>query len=334
MMEDRTTGETNIPELARELLHLPFDQVVPSETNPRLNLDREPFDELKKSIDANGLLQPIVVRPKGDVYEIIGGHRRYCALRELAGERPSDKRFTRIAVVVVDVDDEMVPVLQLAENLNRSDLSPTEVAEGVARAIKSGVGPAQLADNLGWTRRSLNRYLQLADAPQWLKDYAKEVKVTRKKHDASGAVVIDAKTEKPALETERYPGLGFSDLYELLVLFNLLREADALQLEELGGELFRPQAERTTKRLAIACAAEGWSHSRLRAEIKRAKDPKPRAASERVQQQQETVVVTKERFVVDLRRASSLSTAERSELAARITHALTAFRFKSIVITP
>lgn len=333
MMEERTTGETNIPELARELLHLPFDQVVPSETNPRLSLDREPFEELKKSIDANGLLQPIVVRPKGDVYEIIGGHRRYSALLELAREHPADKRFTRIAVVVVDVADEMVPVLQLAENLNRADLSPTEVADGVARAIKSGVSPAQLADNLGWTRRSLNRYLQLAEAPAWLRDFAKEVKVARKKVDANGAAVIDAKTNKPALETERHPALSFSDIYELLVLFNLLREADALQLEELGGELFRPQAERTTKRLAVACSTEGWSHARLRTEIKRVKDPKPRAAGEQAQQQ-EPVVVTKERFVVDLRRASSLSTAERSQLAARITHALTAFRFKSVVITP
>lgn len=331
MMEERT-GETNIPELKRELLHLPFDQVVPSETNPRLNLDREPFDELKKSIHANGLLQPIVVRPKGDVYEIIGGHRRYSALRELAADHPKDRRFTRIAVVVVDVDDELVPVLQLAENLNRSDLSAIEIADGVARAVRQGVTSTQLAENLGWTRRGLNRYLQLAEAPPWLREYAKEVKVAKKKLDAQGNVVIDAKSNKAALEVERHPGLGFSELHELLTLYNLLHDADKLQLEEMGGELFRPQAERTTKRLAVACAAEGWSRAKLREEIKRAKDPKRRASGER--NAQPAVVITNERCVLDLRRADSLFVAERSELAARLTHALARFRFKSIIITP
>lgn len=330
---EEKTSETNLKELARELLHLPFEQVVPSDTNPRLNLDREPFEELKKSIFANGLLQPIVVRPKGETYEIIGGHRRYSAVKELAAAHPSDRRFTRIAVVVVHVGDELVPVLQLAENLNRSDLSAIEVADGVARAVKSGVDPQKLADNLGWTRRGLNRYLQLAEAPPWLRDYAKEVKVAKKKVDAHGNVVIDPRTNKPAMEVERHPGLGFSELHELLMLFNLLHEADKLQLEEVGGELFRPQAERTTKRIAVTCAAEGWSRSKLREEIKRAKDPRPKnGTSERTAQP--PIVVTEDRCVLDLRRAGALSVVERNELAARLTHALTRFRFKSVVITP
>ena len=331
-MIDEQTGKTNIPELARELLHLPLDQVVPSETNPRLNLDKEPFDELKKSVYANGLLQPIVVRPKGDFYEIIGGHRRHAALRALALAYPKDKRFTRIAVVVVDVDDDMVPVLQLAENLNRSDLSPVEIADGVSRAVQSGVDPAQLAENLGWTRRSLNRYLQLAEAPSWLREYGKEVKSQKKKVDANGAVIIDPKTNKAALETERYPGLGVGDLHELLALFNLLREADAINLEEEGGEGFRPQAERTTKRLAIACAAEGWSKMRLRAEIKRVKDPKH--APREHEQHAPLLVVTKDRCVLDLRRASDVTPADRNDLAARLMQTLVAFGFKSVLITP
>ena len=332
-MIDEQTSKTNIPELARELLHLPFDQVVPSDTNPRLSMEKEPFDELKKSIYANGLLQPIVVRPKGDVYEIIGGHRRYFALRDLASEHPKDKRFSRIAVVVVDVDDSMVPVLQLAENLNRSDLSPVEVAEGVARAVTSGVDAQQLADNLGWTRRHLNRYLGLGESPAWLREFAREVKVTRKKLAPDGQVVIDAKTEKAAVEIERLPGLSATYLFELVALFGVLREADALQLEEVGGELFRPQAERTTKRLAKACAVEGWTVSRLKVEVKRAKDPAP-ARQPRGSSPPPPASVAKDKLVVDLRRAIDLSPAERNELAAQITKALAAFKFKSVVITP
>ena len=335
-MIEEDTSKTNIPELGRELLHLPFEHVVPSDTNPRLNLEREPFEELKRSIHANGLLQPIVVRPHGDVYEIIGGHRRYRALQELAADHPADKRFTRVAVVVVDADDSLVPVLQLAENLNRSDLSPIEVADGVARAVATGVPSAQLAQSLGWTKRNLNRYLQLAASPAWFRAYAVEVKVQRKKIGPDGKQVVDAKTGKSLMETEGYPGLPFGDLIELLALYNLLREADALKLEEAGGERFKPQAERVTKRLAAACGSEGWSKNKLRAEIKRVKDPQREsgASPDARGDAQPIVVATDERIELDLRRAAALPLAERGELAAKLTRALVGVGFSRVVITP
>jgi ParB/RepB/Spo0J family partition protein len=329
-MTEEPTGKTVIPELARELLYLPFHLVVPSNTNPRLNLEKEPFEELKKSIYANGLLQPIVVRPKGDVYEIIGGHRRFAALKALAEKYPDDKRFTRIAVVVVDVDDSMVPVLQLAENLNRSDLSAIEVAEGVARAVSSGVDGQQLADNLGWSRRHLYRYLALADSPKWLREFAVEVKVTKKKLDAAGAATIDPKTSRAATTTETFQGLPASYLFDLIALYSVLRDADAIQLEELGGDKFRPEAERVTRRLATACAVEGWSAARLKLEVKNAKDPTPRKTRRK---DTSLVIVNNGKLVIDLERAEKLAGAERGELAAALTAALTILKFKTIVIT-
>ena len=336
MIEEQTTSKTILPELSRELLHLPFEQVAPSETNPRLSVEREPFEELKKSIFANGLLQPIVVRPRGDVYEIIGGHRRFQALRELAQEHPKDKRFARVSAVAVDVEDAAVPVLQLAENLNRSDLSAAEIADAVARAVASGVKAAQLAESLGWTKRNLNRYLQLANSPEWFRDYAREVKVPKKKVDDAGEVVLDPKTKKPVIEVYKYPGLQFTDLTELLALYNLMRESDALQLEELGGEQFRPQAEKTTKRLAFACATEGWSKRRLREEIARAKDPRPRGNSgnDEARDERPPIVITADRCVIDLRQAGKLSTAGRGDLAAALTRALAGFGFKTLLIAP
>lgn len=337
MIEEQTTSKTTLPELPHELLTLPFEQVAPSETNPRLSVEKEPFEELKKSILANGLLQPIVVRARGDVYEIIGGHRRFQALRELAQEHPKDKRFARVSAVAVDVDDAAVPVLQLAENLNRSDLSAAEIADAVARAVASGVKAAQLAESLGWTKRNLNRYLQLANSPEWFRDYAKEVKVPRKKVDEAGEIVLDPKTKKPVIEVHKYPGLQFTDLTELLALYNVMRESDALQLEELGGEQFKPQAEKTTKRLAFACAAEGWSKRRLREEIARAKDPRPRGSNgneEAPGDERPPIVVTADRCVVDLRQAGRLSAAGRGDLAAQLTRALASFGFKTLLIAP
>src|SRR4051812_30365286 len=90
------TDKVNVRErIGGELLHLALDQVVASASNPRLNLAKEPFAELKQSILENGLLQPIVVRAVGDHYEIVGGHRRFAALRELASEAADDARFAR-----------------------------------------------------------------------------------------------------------------------------------------------------------------------------------------------------------------------------------------------
>lgn len=333
MINEADTSKTNIKEHARELLHLKLSAVVPSNTNPRLNLDKEPFEELRKSIEQNGLLQPIVVRPIGDAYEIIGGHRRFTAISQLAKEHPGDKRFARIAAVIRDVEDRLVPVLQLAENLNRSDLSPIEVAEGIGAALESGVTPERLAEQLGWTRRNLNRYLQLHEAPPWLKAMAREVKSTRKKVDAAGKVVVDAKTEKPVLETERHPGLPFTFMLELIVLYNLLHDNDCLQLEELGGDAFKPQAERVVRRLAVAAAVEGWTTAKLRAEVKRAKDPKPRGAAERDEARRTPLAVSDRRLGLDMGQAADFSAEELGALAVQLTQALKNLGFKRTVVS-
>ena len=332
-MIEEQTSKTNTPDLGRELMHLTFEQVAPSETNPRLSVEREPFEELKKSIHANGLLQPIVVRPRGDIYEIIGGHRRFQAIKELAHEHPKDKRYCRVPVVVVEVDDATVPVLQLAENLNRSDLNPVEIADGVARAIASG-----------FEGDAARRFARLDEAqPEPLPPTrGRAVVVPRARERGEGAEEEGRRDrrhrrrpedEEARGRDERYPGLQFSDLSELIALYNLLREADALQLEEQGGESFKPQAEKTTKRLAMLCAAEGWSKSKLREQIRRAKDPKPKSGDATVGMQP-TIVVTPEKCVIDLRHAAAISAPARTELAAQLTRALAVFGFKSLTITP
>ncbi|HUQ50691.1 MAG TPA: ParB/RepB/Spo0J family partition protein [Gammaproteobacteria bacterium] len=170
MKRDETTDVTNRG-AARELLHLLLSQVVPAAANPRLTMEKESFQELSKSIEQNGVLQPIVVRPLGDKYEIIGGHRRHAVLVELAAKHPGDPRFTHIPAAVIEADDAQAPVLRLVENINRSDLTPLEQVEGLARAVEAGNKKEVLAAGLGWPMRKLYKYLQLAEAPAWLRDH-------------------------------------------------------------------------------------------------------------------------------------------------------------------
>lgn len=305
---------------------LPLDRVAPSTSNPRMTLDKDAFKELKRSILMNGLLQPIAVRVAGDNFEIVGGHRRYLAVRELAHENPDDPRFAAIAALIVDVADVRIAAARLAENINRADLNTIEIAEGIADALENGMTEKELAESLGWQERNVYRYRQFHGAPAWLKAFATEVPVAAKKLDEHGDPVIDDVTEAQIHDIKKAPGLALTHLLELLRLYNLLHDADELELHENGGEHFKPLAERTVKKLARAAAQDAWSIVKLREEIKRTKDPTPRTPASR----NSGCVITDARASLDLKRP--LARNERDELAPRLTKALAALGYTMVVI--
>jgi hypothetical protein len=230
-------------------------------------------------------------------------------------------------------------ILQLAENVNRSDLAPLEVAAGVAAAIASGSAPDDVARGLGWNRRQVNRYLQLHEAPTWLKDFAREVKVPKARRDANGAVVVDDVTQRPLVDVEPHPGLAFSHVFELVTAYNVLRQVDAERLA-VGGDGFKPQAERIVRKLAAYAAAEGWGVARLRAEVKKAqqRQPTPRAG---VDEEPPTrpdarptsaLVVRRGRATFDTDRARRAVGVERETLASELTALLLDVGFRVVVV--
>ena len=309
------------------LLNVPLANVSPSASNPRLSLDKGAFKELQASIFENGLLQPIAVRAAGDNYEIVGGHRRFLAVRELAHEHPTDPRFTTIAALVVDLADVRVAAARLAENINRADLNPLEIAEGVANALESGMTGKELAHSLGWKERRVYSYREFHEAPGWLKAFATEVPLPTKKLDENGVQVRDERTEAPIHDVQKLPGLAFAHLCDLLTLYNLLVEHDALELQE-HGERFKPKAVGTIKKLARMASKEDWPLTRLRAEIKRIKDPTPRTPASRSPTR--PFVITNEQASLSL--ARQLAREERDELAPQLTKALQALGFTMVVI--
>lgn len=328
-MHDETTSP-DIRQVAGDLLHLPLARIVPSNTNPRLTLAKEPFHELKKSIAQNGLLQPILVRPAGNRYEIIGGHRRFAAVTELASAHPHDDRFYRIAAHVTDADDAKVAVLQLAENLNRADLSPLETAAGIAKAVAGGMSKEELAEALGWHARKVYRYVQLDAAPGWIKDFAKEVQVPVKRME-NGAPVIDPVTNTPVVDFETLPGLSFTDLMELVVLHNALHDQDVAELKKTGRADFKPQAERVTRKLAYAAASEQWSTAKLREEAKLAKAPPAAQAPKKGATPKPAFTITRDSAHIDLARAAGLPREQREELAAKLVKALAGLGFAAVI---
>ena len=114
-----------------------LDDIRPNKNQPRKNFDPEALTELSDSIKQNGVLQPILLRKKGQKYEIVAGERRYQAAK-MAG-------LTEIPAVVREISDEDVFKLALIENLQRSDLDPIEEARGFKTLIdETGMTQAEL----------------------------------------------------------------------------------------------------------------------------------------------------------------------------------------------
>jgi ParB family chromosome partitioning protein len=147
------------PTTARAMLEVDVERIVPNPRQPRRRLASEPLDELARSIAADGLLQPLVVRDLEDgTYELIAGERRWRAARA-AG-------LVRVPVVVRDADERTTLVLALVENLLREDLNAVEVARSYAALTDElGLGVAELAARVGKSRAAVANTLRLLDLP-------------------------------------------------------------------------------------------------------------------------------------------------------------------------
>ncbi len=127
--------------------NLPVSSVIPNPDQPRNRFNPEALAELAASIKANGLIQPITVRPvassKGSPghYQIVAGERRWRA-HQLAG-------IERIAVNIVDMAEADRDILAIVENLQRANITPLEEGRAFQRVLDTGVTAEELAQRLG-----------------------------------------------------------------------------------------------------------------------------------------------------------------------------------------
>ena len=150
---------------------LPIASIVTNPDQPRKSFDETQLSELSDSIKQNGVLQPILVRKKGDKYEIVAGERRYQASM-LAG-------LKEIPAIIRDIDDAEVFQLALIENLQRSDLTPIEEARGYRQLLDTkGLTQEGLAKILSKSRSAIANTLRLMDLPQEVQDLMEEGQIT------------------------------------------------------------------------------------------------------------------------------------------------------------
>ena len=141
-----------------KLAYLELSRIIPNAQQPRKVFEEEALAELIHSIKEFGVLQPIVVRPKGDDFELIMGERRLRASKE-AG-------LTAIPAVIRDTTDDNMLRDALLENLHRADLNPIEEASAYKQLLEDfGITQDQLADRLGRSRPQITNTMRLLLAP-------------------------------------------------------------------------------------------------------------------------------------------------------------------------
>jgi ParB family transcriptional regulator, chromosome partitioning protein len=145
---------------------LKLDQMRPGKYQPRTHMDEGSLYELAESIKAQGIMQPVLVRPVSDAaggastpYEIIAGERRVRAAR-LAG-------LDEVPVLVKDVPDESAAAMALIENIQREDLNPLEEAQGISRLVSEfNLTHEQAAQAVGRSRSAATNLLRLLNLSQ------------------------------------------------------------------------------------------------------------------------------------------------------------------------
>jgi ParB family chromosome partitioning protein len=163
MLSQATLQQVN-NENRDELRNLPLDVIRPGRFQPRSVFDEDKLAELADSIRAQGVVQPVVVRPVGEnQFELIAGERRWRAA-QMAG-------IDTIPAVVREVPDEVSVAMALIENIQREDLNPLEEAAALRRLIDDFQMTHQAAaDAVGRSRAAVSNLLRLLELMQEVKD--------------------------------------------------------------------------------------------------------------------------------------------------------------------
>jgi ParB family transcriptional regulator, chromosome partitioning protein len=139
------------------------DLIRPNKFQPRTTLDDERLEDLARSIRANGVIQPIVVRRVGDGYEIVAGERRWRASQR-AG-------LLKIPVVVREIPEDKLLAVALIENIQREDLNPIEEAQAYRRlGDEFHLTQEQIAESVGKDRTSIANYVRLLKLPHEVRE--------------------------------------------------------------------------------------------------------------------------------------------------------------------
>jgi ParB family chromosome partitioning protein len=154
---------SSTPVEGESLVEIPLERIGVNPNQPRKAFDQEALAELSASIKASGIIQPVVVRRRGDGYELIAGERRWRAAR-MAG-------LDRVPAVVRDATDAQSLELALVENLLREDLNPMEEAEAYQSLLAQfGWTQEELGERVGRKQSTIANALRILRLPEAIQE--------------------------------------------------------------------------------------------------------------------------------------------------------------------
>lgn len=169
-------GEANRDEEGNEInknsiLYLNINDIKPNANQPRKRFDDEKIDELATSIEAYGVIQPIVIRAAEVGYEIVAGERRWRAARKA--------ELKKVPCILKELTEEENMVISIIENMQREDLNPIEEAEALQQMIgRFGLSQEQVSKSVGKSRPYITNSLRLLKLPRKVREYVVDNKLT------------------------------------------------------------------------------------------------------------------------------------------------------------
>ncbi|MDD2680046.1 MAG: ParB/RepB/Spo0J family partition protein [Candidatus Omnitrophica bacterium] len=214
-MERRALGKgisALIPEketsIKNEINYVQPDQIRPNPFQPREEFDQEHIAELAQSIKEKGVIQPLLVRRKGDDYELIAGERRLRACNLLG--------LKEIPIIVKDVDDRDSLEYALIENIQREDLNPIEQAHAYQHLIdKFQVTQEKISEALGMARTTIANTLRLLKLPHEIQEELKKSRISFA-HGRALLEIEDANLQRRLTQETISKGLSVRELENLI----------------------------------------------------------------------------------------------------------------------
>ena len=168
---ERKKNKDNRKSSSNNSSYLPIEQLVPNLKQPRKDFSTDELNNLASSIQETGIIQPILVRKKNDVYEIVAGERRWRAA-QIA-------KIHEVPILIKELTDEEVVKISIIENIQRVDLNPIEEANSYKQLIQDfGYTQEKVSASLGKSRSYIANSLRLLSLPESIIMFLKEGKLT------------------------------------------------------------------------------------------------------------------------------------------------------------
>jgi ParB family chromosome partitioning protein len=154
-----------------EIREIEIDLIRPGQQQPRTTFDQAKLEELAQSIVSSGVIQPLLVRPTGGLFELVAGERRWRAA-QIAG-------LQRIPAIVREIPDDKLLELALIENIQRAELNPVEEANAYKNLIESlGLTQDEVARRVGRDRTFVTNYLRVLKLPGDIQQLIEQEKIS------------------------------------------------------------------------------------------------------------------------------------------------------------